>query len=304
MQHTLRSAFFVATVVSGAVGFSSSAAASCGDQSYMGTICTFAFNFCPVGTLPTDGRTLPIASNQALYSLLGTYYGGDGKSTFALPDLRGRGAIGTGMGSSTAGAFAPITLGQKVGQQSINLTSAQVPLPAHSHSATFSGTGGGGTGPLKASGTVSLPLSGSVKDVPISGTVGASAVTGTISAKALSAATSGGVNVPSATKNTVGRVSGGSTTFYAPSTSDVVVPTTFDLQASGGTLTATGTGGALTGTATGNVTLAVTGATGITGGSVSVAPAGQAASQAVPTMSPSIGQTMCIVVEGLYPMRP
>lgn len=300
MQHTLRSALFVATVVSGAVGFSSSVAA-CGTDSYLGTICTFAFDYCPQGTLPANGQILSINSNNALFALLGNRYGGDGKTNFALPDLRGRGTIGTGTG---VGFTQAINIGQKVGQQSIVLNSAQVPLPAHSHTATFTGTGGGGTGPLKASGTVSLPLSGSVKDVPISGTMGTSAVTGTISAKALSAATSGGVNVPSATNNTVGRVSGGSTTFYAPSTSDVVVPTTFDLQASGGTLTATGTGGTLTGTATGNVSLAVTGATGITGGTVTVGATALPAAQAVPAYSPSMGQTVCIVVEGLYPSRP
>jgi microcystin-dependent protein len=56
----------------------------------------FAFNFCPQGWLPADGRLLPIAQNQMLFSLLGTTYGGNGVSTFALPDLRGRAPLGAG----------------------------------------------------------------------------------------------------------------------------------------------------------------------------------------------------------------
>ncbi len=300
MQHTLRSALFVATVVGGAVGFSSSAAA-CSPDSYVGTICTFAFNFCPEGTLPAHGQTLQVNQYAALFSLIGYQYGGDNKNNFALPDLRGRATIGTGTG---AGLPLAITLAQKVGQQSVTLNSAQVPLPAHNHPASFTGTGGSGTGPLTAYGNLSLTLTGSVKDVAITGTSAASDVTGTINVKALSVATSGGVNVPSATHNTVGRVSGGSTTFYAPSTSDVVVPTTFALQAPGGALTATGTGGSLDGTANGYVSLPVSGATGITGGTVTVGAKGQSATQAVSTYSPSMGQTVCIVAEGLYPSRP
>ena len=56
------------------------------------------FNFCPRGMMEADGRLLPIAENTALFSLLGTMYGGDGRTTFALPDLRGRVMVGAGQG--------------------------------------------------------------------------------------------------------------------------------------------------------------------------------------------------------------
>lgn len=59
--------------------------ARAGTEPFIGEVDTFGFNFCPKGWLPLDGRLLPINQNQALFSLLGTTYGGDGKSTFALP---------------------------------------------------------------------------------------------------------------------------------------------------------------------------------------------------------------------------
>jgi microcystin-dependent protein len=59
--------------------------AQAGSEPFVGEIDTFGFNFCPKNWLPLDGRLLPISQNTALFSLLGTTYGGDGKSTFALP---------------------------------------------------------------------------------------------------------------------------------------------------------------------------------------------------------------------------
>ena len=64
------------------------------DEVFIGTIQAFAFSFAPYGWALCNGATVPIAQNQALYSLLGTTYGGDGKITFGLPDLRGRTVIG------------------------------------------------------------------------------------------------------------------------------------------------------------------------------------------------------------------
>ena len=63
---------------------------------YIGEITAFAFDFAPEGWESCDGRTLPIAGNQVLFALLGTQYGGDGKTTFMLPDLRGRIPVGRG----------------------------------------------------------------------------------------------------------------------------------------------------------------------------------------------------------------
>jgi len=58
-------------------------------EPFLGEIRTFGYNFCPRGWTPTNGQLLPISSNTALFSLLGTMFGGDGRTTFALPDLRG-----------------------------------------------------------------------------------------------------------------------------------------------------------------------------------------------------------------------
>ena len=67
-------------------------------QPYLSQITTFAFGLIPKGWLPCNGQLLPITQNQALFSLLGTTFGGDGRTTFALPNLQGRVPIGTGNG--------------------------------------------------------------------------------------------------------------------------------------------------------------------------------------------------------------
>jgi microcystin-dependent protein len=96
---------------------------------FLAQIVMFGGNFAPRGWALCDGQTLPINSNQALFALLGTTYGGDGRTTFALPDLRGRSPIsqGTGPGLST------IKLGQRGGKQEIGLTIQN--LPNHFHNA-------------------------------------------------------------------------------------------------------------------------------------------------------------------------
>ena len=86
----------------------------------LGMIKAFAGNFAPAGYMACNGQLLLIAQNQALFAVLGTTYGGDGQTTFALPDLRGRDIIG-------AGAETPI--GAKVGQKNVNLVNGQAPTP-------------------------------------------------------------------------------------------------------------------------------------------------------------------------------
>ena len=88
----------MAAAITGAVMAIAAPSALAGPEEYLGEIVTVGFNFCPRGTLEADGRLLPINQNQALFSLLGTMYGGDGRTTFALPDLRGRTIIGAGQG--------------------------------------------------------------------------------------------------------------------------------------------------------------------------------------------------------------
>jgi microcystin-dependent protein len=98
----------------------------------IGEIRGFAGNFAPVNWQICAGQVLPINSNQALYTILGALYGGDGKTTFALPDLRGKTVLGVGRGAG----LTPRVLAAKVGTESTTLTVAN--MPAHSHSVTTS----------------------------------------------------------------------------------------------------------------------------------------------------------------------
>lgn len=100
---------------------------------YIGEIRMFAGNFAPLGWAICDGSVLSISENSALYSLLGTTYGGDGQTAFALPDLRGRAPLH----QSNTGNIHP--LGQKGGTETVTLTT--VNLAAHTHPAA-AGTGG------------------------------------------------------------------------------------------------------------------------------------------------------------------
>jgi microcystin-dependent protein len=95
---------------------------------FVGEIRLFPFNFAPRGWAKCEGQLLSISQNTALFSLLGTTYGGDGKSTFALPDLRDRMAIGFGQGPG----LSIIDLGQSDGATSSTLLTDN--LPAHTHS--------------------------------------------------------------------------------------------------------------------------------------------------------------------------
>ena len=94
----------------------------------IGTIAMFAGNFAPRGWALCQGQILSISQNTALFSLLGTTYGGNGQTTFALPDLRGRFPISAGQGPG----LSDISLGQQAGTQNVTLLTTQ--LPSHTHS--------------------------------------------------------------------------------------------------------------------------------------------------------------------------
>ncbi|SFT87514.1 Microcystin-dependent protein [Lishizhenia tianjinensis] len=98
-------------------------------EPFIGQIIMFGGNFAPRGWAFCDGQILPIATNQVLYSILGNEFGGDGRTTFALPDLRGRAPIGprTGPGLST------YCIGEKGGVEDVTLNIQQ--MPSHSHMA-------------------------------------------------------------------------------------------------------------------------------------------------------------------------
>lgn len=94
---------------------------------YLATITNFAGNFAPLNWAFCNGAILSIANNQALFSLIGTTYGGDGMNTFALPDLRGRYAIHAGQGPG----LPNYSLGEMAGSENTTLLSMN--LPAHTH---------------------------------------------------------------------------------------------------------------------------------------------------------------------------
>ena len=99
---------------------------------YLGEIRLLSFTFAPVGWANCDGSLLSIAANTALFSLLGTTFGGDGVQTFALPDLRGRVPVHQGQGQG----LSLRALGDKDGYESVALTASQLPAHVHSFTAT------------------------------------------------------------------------------------------------------------------------------------------------------------------------
>jgi len=121
--------------------FAATAGSAHADQPYVGEVRLLAFNFCPVGWLPADGSLLSIAENDVLFSLYGTTFGGDGESTFALPDLRGRVPIATGTGPGLSTRL----LGEQAGSEQVTLTTQQ--LPAHTHAAGASSQSANATNP-------------------------------------------------------------------------------------------------------------------------------------------------------------
>jgi microcystin-dependent protein len=100
----------------------------------------FAGNFAPKNWAFCNAQTIAIQQNTALFSLLGTTFGGNGTTTFQLPDLQGRVPVGTGNGAG----LTPMVLGQKGGTESNIMLQTQ--MPQHTHIATFTPTGGGGGG--------------------------------------------------------------------------------------------------------------------------------------------------------------
>src|SRR5687768_13612507 len=97
------------------------------DTPFIGQIVLFAGNFAPRGWAYCQGQLLSIAQNTALFSILGTTYGGNGQTTFALPDLRGRVPVGTGQGPG----LPNISLGEQAGETSHTLITQE--MPAHIH---------------------------------------------------------------------------------------------------------------------------------------------------------------------------
>ncbi len=98
-----------------------------GADPFLGQIAFVPYNFAPRGWAECNGQLLSIAQNTALFSLLGTTYGGNGQTTFALPDMRGRSLVDDGQGPS----LQNYTIGEMAGQETVTLTTIE--MPAHNH---------------------------------------------------------------------------------------------------------------------------------------------------------------------------
>lgn len=104
-------------------------------QPYLGEVRMFAGNFAPKGNALANGQLMSIVQNSALFSLLGTNFGGNGVNTFALPDMRGRVAVGFGQGLG----LSSYSLGEVGGFESVTLTVSEIPI--HSHNFVAASTG-------------------------------------------------------------------------------------------------------------------------------------------------------------------
>lgn len=118
---------------------------------YLGQVCLIAGNYCPRGTFQAAGQALSISQYTTLYSLLGSMYGGDDRTYFNLPDLRGRAAVGYGAAPGLTTTFQGLPYGSEYVVQTVSQ------LPAHTHTATLSADG------LVAKGSVELAVTGQAK---------------------------------------------------------------------------------------------------------------------------------------------
>jgi len=122
-------------------------------EPFVAQITMFGFNFPPKGWAFCQGQLLPISQNTALFSLLGTNYGGDGKSTFGLPNLQGMAAVNTGQG----GGLSPYFEGETAGSETVTLPTTEI--PSHNHG--FMATTNTGTTLSSAGNQLSHAFSGS-----------------------------------------------------------------------------------------------------------------------------------------------
>ncbi len=106
-------------------------------EGYLGSIAIFGGNFAPLGWALCQGQLISIATNTALFSIVGTTFGGNGQVTFGLPDFRGRVPMGEGQGPG----LAPVSLGQTLGQETQTLTVANIPSHTHTTSVSVKASG-------------------------------------------------------------------------------------------------------------------------------------------------------------------
>lgn len=132
-------------------------------EPFVGEVALFANNFAPRGWMTCNGQLLPIAPNTALFSILGTTYGGNGVSNFALPNLNGRAALGAGQGHG----LSQYDLGQEGGVESVTLNVNEIPPHVHQAWATSAtATTGSPVGTLPAAGSVPLYTEQAASSLP------------------------------------------------------------------------------------------------------------------------------------------
>ena len=135
-----------------------------GADPFVGEVALYPYSFVPSGWASCDGQLLPISSNTALFSILGTTYGGDGKSTFALPNLNGRAALAPGQGNG----LSPYDLGDQGGEETVTLLASQMPLHAHATLADpGAATSRGPVDSVPAAGTVALHTAAATVSEPL-----------------------------------------------------------------------------------------------------------------------------------------
>lgn len=157
-------------------------------EGMIGEVRMFGGNFAPRAWALCDGQLLPINQNTALFSIIGTIYGGDGRTTFALPDCRGRCTIGPGNGPGLSSRRE----GQKGGSQTNTMTVAT--MPSHNHNFTVKGSNDFGTA-LDPTNLTYAEMTGRTTTTPPAGIQGAaygSTVSGNMSSNAADLANTGG----------------------------------------------------------------------------------------------------------------
>lgn len=259
---------------------------ACSTEPYVGEICITAGNFCPVFTkfsttenkwvtlleyLPADGRLLQKKNYETLYVVIGNYFGGDGITTFALPDLRGRAPVGAGQGKGLA-AVAP---GEALGKQAVMLAPGQIPIRSHTHQADFT--------PTTTAVAVDIPATNGTLAIGATLTAGTNptAAVDTPSGKAYLSAVTAKAGLPSAT------LSGPYTTAKPAASAKATLPA--DVVITGGILRAAASIQVPT----------------LKDGAVAVAANVDAIATApLPTQSPAVAMTACISTMGSFPAKP
>lgn len=130
-------------------------------ESFIGFVYPNGFNFAPRDYTFCAGQIIPISSNQALFALLGATFGGDGRTSLGVPDLRGRAPVGCSEMGTPIPPLSPVRWGERGGLQYITLSQSQ--MPTHNHTAEFTPSGGGGAAQVEVTteeGNTDTPVDG------------------------------------------------------------------------------------------------------------------------------------------------